>query len=754
MNLSKRIALSSTVILIFFLCTVVVFFWSNDIRKKKVTELQSTIRSQYLVSDVSDELTEFNRQLQVLATIASARRKQGLADEERDRLLSSIIGLEQSLAHVQATAEGSIATQLNGTVEASAIVSEWKGLINWTIENGESVQVETLTDFSEDFQATNEQLQTDSSVLRARAEELDAEIDEVVALSSRISLAVFGISAFITLLLTIILTRFTKRSLTALREGTRQWSEGNLAHRIVIKGKDDLAALARAFNGMANNLDAAMKEAQAEREKANKANKAKSGFLANMSHELRTPMNAIIGYSEMLIEEIEDEGSLEGAEAQSDLEKIRAAGKHLLALINEILDLSKIESGKMTVYYEPIDISTLINDVKTTVKPLVDKNDNGFEVIMDIDDPNIETDVTKFRQILMNLLSNAAKFTKEGMITVRAKRFTEKGVDSISVAVKDTGIGMTKEQLAKVFDEFTQADDSTTREFGGTGLGLSICRSFATLMRGRIEVESEPGKGTTFTYIAPALQHRRKTDEERALEKKGEGIEGSSLASILVIDDDEVSLEISERILSKKGFSVLSATSGAEGIKLAREKHPDVIVLDVIMPGMDGWQALEQLKEDEATRNIPIIMQSMLSERELGLAKGADDYLTKPIDKGKLTDAVRKLLPDVKLENGLMIIEEGEAIQHLVRHAAEEHHWEMHITADLSEARTWLEERRFGIVLIGKHSQMDAVALLMKQVANLAEDRRTPMLLLSSIQLDETNPDQLLSYLNVVGPDH
>ena len=751
MNLSKRIALSSSVILVFFLGTVLVFLWSNEIRREKVDELQATIRSQYLISDVSDQLGEFNKHLQVLEITASVRGEVGLGDEERSNLRNSISSIENSLANVQATAVGSIASELSGTGAASEIVTEWKDLINWTIENDELIQIETLTDFATEFKSTTDQLLVDSAMLRNRAQQLDTEIDQQETMINQVSLGVFAVSAVIALLLTFHLIRYTKRSLTALREGTRHWSDGDLDFRVKVTGKDDLSALATAFNGMANNLDAAMKDVQEERKRANKANRAKSGFLANMSHELRTPMNAIIGYSEMLLEEIEDEGSLSAEDAQADLAKIQSAGKHLLALINEILDLSKIESGKMGVFYEPIDIGTLINDVKTTVMPLIDKYDNGFEIIIDVEDTNIETDVTKFRQILMNLLSNAAKFTKQGLITVTAKRFVENGVDSVSVSVADTGIGMTEKQLARIFDEFTQADDSTTREFGGTGLGLSICRSFAILMKGRIDATSKPGKGTVFTFVVPALEPKDAPVQGAETSTRKEDKFGvTGLATILVIDDDAVSLEISERILGKKGYSVITASSGDEGIKLAEEKKPNVIVLDVIMPGMDGWQVLEHLKKNESTKDIPIIMQSMLSERELGLAKGADDYLTKPIDKTNLTAAVRKLLPDVNMDKGVLIIEEGSIVVDLITEIAAERKWQLQTTSNLVEARQWLGAKEYGIVLIGKHSDMGDVSLLMEQVANLPETKRTPMLLLSSIEFEDNNPDQLLSYLDIV----
>jgi signal transduction histidine kinase len=237
------------------------------------------------------------------------------------------------------------------------------------------------------------------------------------------------------------------------------------------------------------------------RDAAEQADVAKSRFLANMSHELRTPLNAILGYSELLQEEAGDLGQ---NTFLPDLQRIHAAAKHLLALINDILDLSKIEAGKMELLAEPFDVAGLIRDVAATVQPLVQKNENTLDVRCAADLGQANTDATRLRQCLLNLLSNASKFTQKGTITLEAARAAASGRDWVTVHIRDTGIGMSPEQLQKLFQPFTQADASTTRKFGGTGLGLTICRKFAQMMGGDVTVESELGKGSTFTLQVPA----------------------------------------------------------------------------------------------------------------------------------------------------------------------------------------------------------------------------------------------------------
>lgn len=750
MNLSKRISLTLSVILIFYFFTVVVFLWSAKMSSEIVDKLQSVIRLQYLVSDISQQMKELNTRLKVLEAVASAQDKKELDLDEQSDLLKSVLGIDESIEVVRQTAGSNLSSRISGIEHADEIVNQWISMIGRAEEVGQPLEIYSLIAFGSQFDITETQLEEDSIALRALSSDLNQDIDEAEAMVNRVSKLVFLVSALIALVLIYFLIRYTTKSLSQLRRGTEEWSKGNLSHRIWISGKGDLPALAQSFNDMAEKLDATMEQAHEERQRANEANQAKSGFLANMSHELRTPMNAIIGYSEMILDDIEDGEELDPEEVQADLGKIHGAGKHLLGLINEVLDLAKVESGKMGIYNETADLQQLITDVTTTVQPMVTNYENTLDTIFEMDDNEIRTDVTKFRQVLMNLLSNAAKFTHKGKITVKASRYSEEGIDHVAISVSDTGIGMTPEQLEKVFDEFTQADDSTTREFGGTGLGLSICKKFAELMNGRIDVESTVGEGTSFTFVVPAIAVDVQVEElqdENEDDSSVEQVDG--LATVLVVDDDETSRQLSKRILSKRGYSVITADGGAAGIKLAKEKQPDIIVLDILMPGMDGWQVLEKLHAIPETADIPIIMQSMLSERELGLSLGADDYLTKPVDKSALPNAVRKLLPELKLNEGVLIIEEGTTLADLLSQAQGEEPFESLQTADVEQAMKWLTEKKLGTILVGKHSEMDIVSKFMGDVRRSKEYGDTPIVLLNSIDLESMDVDQLVSFIRV-----
>ncbi|KFC64606.1 Two-component hybrid sensor and regulator [Bosea sp. LC85] len=375
------------------------------------------------------------------------------------------------------------------------------------------------------------------------------------------------------------------------------------------------------------------------------ATRAKSDFVANMSHELRTPLNAIIGYSEILFEDAESAGR----EAEkADLRKIQDAGKHLLGLIDNILDLSKIEAGKMTLYLETFELQPMIESVAATVTPLARKTGNALVVNCADEVGTLHSDLTKVRQTLFNLLSNACKFTRNGTITLTALRDTNEAVDWIEFQVRDTGIGMTPDQQAKVFEAFTQADDSTTRTYGGTGLGLAITKSFCQLMGGDVTLTSEAGKGTTFKVRLPAEPRPASDTAAPGAEKRSEDpqvAEPEHTPIVLVVDDDPIARELLRRHLQRSGYAVRVAANGEEAIQLARTLQPDVVTLDVLMPQMDGWAVLSAMKEDAALAEIPVIMATIVDNQSIAFSLGAADYLIKPIDRDRLVRAVEKCGP-------------------------------------------------------------------------------------------------------------
>ncbi|WP_293358515.1 MULTISPECIES: urea ABC transporter substrate-binding protein [unclassified Microcoleus] len=467
------------------------------------------------------------------------------------------------------------------------------------------------------------------------------------------------------------------RNLGLLRETAQQIASGDLTARSPVVSNDAIGVLSSTLNTMAQQISSLLKglevrqrqleerssELEVAKNAAEAANRAKSTFLANMTHELRTPLNAIIGYSELLQEEALELGE---EEFVMDLASINMAGKQLLNIISDILDISKIEAGKMTLFLETVDVLNLVDQVVTTVQPLMAKNGNTLSVNCDRDIGTIHADSAKLRQALLNLASNAAKFTDRGKITLNvwkeewevlpvenSEDLSDIGSEfhrySIVFQVTDTGIGMTDDQISRLFGAFSQADDSTTRRYGGTGLGLTISRKFCQMMGGDITVESEFDCGSTFTIRLPmAIKIEKEAEKEAAPEEtsqqevRSQTLELPDAATVLVIDDDPDSRDLIARCLSKQGFRVLSSASGEEGLKLAKESLPDAITLDVMMPSMDGWAVLSALKADPDLANIPVIMLTFLDDQNHGLELGAAEYLRKPLDYKRFADLLSK----------------------------------------------------------------------------------------------------------------
>jgi signal transduction histidine kinase/CheY-like chemotaxis protein len=446
--------------------------------------------------------------------------------------------------------------------------------------------------------------------------------------------------------------------LTTLSGAMRAIVGGRRDIAIPTGGRDEIAEMARGlevFRGNAIALDQLLAEQEqaavrleqkveqrtrelAEaRDAADAANQTKSSFLASMSHELRTPLNAIIGLTDMLVSNAARFGT---EKATEPLRRVHRAGTHLLGLINQVLDLSKIEAGKLDLNLEKVSIPPLIDEVVGTTRPLVEQNKNRLSVECPRDLGPIEADAMRLRQILLNLLSNACKFTKEGDVGLRVAAIEHEGRRLVEFSVTDTGVGMTPEQMSRLFEEFSQADASTARQFGGTGLGLAITRRLCQMMGGNVTVTSEPGKGSNFVVRLPLAASPAADAPTNQLGEASSIEPGRDC--VLVIDDDPTARDLITDYLRQAGFAVITAAGGLEGLKRAKEYHPIAITLDVMMPDLDGWTVLAALRGDPELADIPVVMATIVDEQRHGMTLGAVGYLTKPIERDRLVHLMRR----------------------------------------------------------------------------------------------------------------
>ncbi len=480
------------------------------------------------------------------------------------------------------------------------------------------------------------------------------EIAEQRYAANVIFFIIVGLSSIVLVVVIVFFTtgKFMKPIEKLTTTVTTIKNTGDLTTKVNISSRDEVAQLGRAFNDLSVKLQSTyatleqrIAEKTAHLQKAvqalERANKMKSEFLANMSHELRTPLNAIIGFAEVLRDKISGELNDEQLDYVHD---IHSSGLHLLQMINDILDLSKVEAGRMELQYEIFRVPDAIQDVYTILKGLANKKRLELKTAILTDVGEIEADRVKFKQILYNLLSNAIKFTPEN-----GRIYLEAGImdDMLQVSVSDTGIGMNPDDQEKVFKEFWQADSSFARKYEGTGLGLALTKRIVEMHGGRIWFESEYDKGSIFYFALPmkASQKKAKPKEAEAKPRQTLPAGGREAKTILVVEDDRMAADLMTLYLTSAGYNVIVAVDGEEAIKKSKEFRPFLITLDIMLPRKDGWDVLSELKNSQDTADIPVVIVSIIDNKDLGFSLGAAEYLIKPIDRTKLIDTVNACIP-------------------------------------------------------------------------------------------------------------
>lgn len=502
MSLRRRLTLSLCTILVLFAINVGTHFWGSYARQESMLAYRSSVSATQLSTDAAQLLENQRQQILVLATLRETTGDQ-LEAAELERAEADLAVISDKLRELGTLSSEVTRPQYQRLQQASDyLLTSWLEFYRKYNDPAFRDDMDDPLPFVETLENLRQLEQRQAFIAVQRA----SLIDRTIALTDRITVIGFITSIFLTVLLGFFLLRYTNRSLKRLKRGTQRIGSGDLDYRIVgIEDRGELGELAAAFNDMSDKLRNAIEEVRQAKNDADDANAAKSRFLANVSHELRTPLNAIIGYSEMLHDELDDAGEVDREQFQQDLEKIVRSGRQLLALINDILDLSKIETGKMELLREHFSAANSLSQVADSMAPLLRERGNRLHLPTDWSAvPELYSDATRFRQVFLNLLSNACKFTHGGDIYLSASA-TGSGPDAwLTLTVRDTGIGMNEEEQLRIFDAFVQADSTTSANYGGTGLGLAICREYCELMGGKINVSSAPGKGAEFTVEIPA----------------------------------------------------------------------------------------------------------------------------------------------------------------------------------------------------------------------------------------------------------
>lgn len=650
----------------------------------------------------------------------------------------------------------------------------------------------------------------------------------------------------------IFVTKFIRKPLNTLVEATHRFAKGEMP--VIEKyPPDEIGTLIKTFNYMVNEVAKSKMELEKELtrrarlleerdelvallQKANKQLKEldtlKSAFIANMSHELRTPMNAIIGYTDLLLDEVD--GPL-NEDQKASLKKVAANARHLLQLINDVLDISKIESGKIELRPKEVDLKGLIDSIMVTFEPLIAKKGLSFELNIESGAEKLYVDEDKAKQILINLISNAVKFTHQGGITVKA-RISERGLDKqgnpqfVEISVADTGIGIKREDLDKIFDKFAQADVSTTRQYEGTGLGLSIVRGLVALHKGMVWAESEVGKGSTFYVLLPlkkevfdnpgpvveekmaeTLSQYFEVPKEVFLEEPsyegksvrcwdytqcghvncpeygssekrcwlvlGTHCKGMRIASwpekveacricevvrdlvlhrepliieskpsekekvVLAIDDNPDAIDLIRKYL-EKDYKVIGLLSSEEAVKKAKEIKPVAITLDIMMPKKDGWQVLKELKEDKETRDIPVIIVSIIDNKTLAFSLGAADYFVKPLDGHSLLKKI-KSIEIYKPVKKVFVLERDEKTSKDLTGILKETGYEVTVARDSSEAINIVKLHKPDLFIVNITDPESSAFNFLDFIKGSPELKEIPIIALTNKELTDEEKEAL-----------
>jgi signal transduction histidine kinase/CheY-like chemotaxis protein len=578
--------------------------------------------------------------------------------------------------------------------------------------------------------------------LRANLEQLSSRLRQDVGIAA----AVLLVASIVAFLISARLQRVISVPVLKLSETARAVSDKkDYSVRAQKHGDDEVGTLIDSFNEMLTQIQKRDTELQVARAAAERANQAKSNFLSFMSHELRTPLTAIIGFSELLASEVETDGRREWVE---DLRRVNDSGKYLLELINDILDISKIEAGKMEVHLESFDVATLVRDLNDVLRPLVERKSNRLMVECLDNLGTMQADRIKVRQCLLNLLSNASKFTEKGVITLSANRVSRGGSDWLAFRVADTGIGMTPEQVGKLFRAFTQADDSTSRRYGGTGLGLALTKKFCQLMGGDVSVVSEQGKGSTFTIELPAAAIGL-TSNIAVAPSSAVPAAPASGDCILVIDDDPAVHQLLAEALRPEGYALTFASNGAEGLRLAKELRPAIITLDVIMPEMDGWVVLSLLKADPELVAIPVIMLTVRADQDFGFAMGLADYLQKPIDPKRLIGVLKKY-HRLRPSNHVLVVEDDAAMREMLCRMLEREEWTVARAENGQAALESIARDQPALIILDlKMPVMDGFQMI-AELHKHEDWRRIPVVVISAKELTPEDRQRLQGHVKTI----